>query len=72
MGDIYTNIVGSTQRRDQADLDGLGRIKTTALVNDPDGETYVSTTYDELGRIASVTNPYRGASGVGDSYAMMP
>ena len=66
--DKYTNVVGSTQRHDQVDLDGLGRVVTNALVNDPDGETYVATAFDALGRKSSVSNPYRGSSSGGDSY----
>ena len=68
--DIYTNIFGSTQRHDQFDLNTLGNVDEYALVNDPDpsGETKVLATYDKLSRQASVTNPYRGSSGGGDSY----
>ncbi|HWZ99247.1 MAG TPA: RHS repeat-associated core domain-containing protein [Candidatus Dormibacteraeota bacterium] len=39
--------------------DGLGRIKQTQLVSDPDGTTFVDTTYDKLGRVYCVSNPYR-------------
>jgi len=40
-------------------LDGLGRTKETQLNSDPMGIDYVDTTYDSLGRIYTVTNPYR-------------
>src|SRR5581483_12503931 len=64
--DIYTALTGSTSRQDQISLDGLGRAVTNSLVSDPDGQTYVTTSYYSLGRIASVTNPYRGSSSGGD------
>ena len=43
-------------------IDGLGRPIKSQLTSDPDGITYTDTTYDALGRKASVTNPYRSAS----------
>jgi RHS repeat-associated protein len=67
--DIYSLILGSTTRHDQVDLDGLGRVTGKSLVNDPGGQTYVDTSYDLFGRVASVSNPYRGSSTGGDSYA---
>jgi RHS repeat-associated protein len=67
--DVYTNVFGSTQRHDQLDLDGLGRLETTSLVNDPDGQTYVNTSYDSNGRLLTVGNPYRTTSSGGDTYA---
>jgi RHS repeat-associated protein len=39
--------------------DALGRLSQTQLNSDPDGTTYVDTTYDPLGRKATVSNPYR-------------
>jgi YD repeat-containing protein len=39
--------------------DGLGRLTQTQLTSDPDGVVYTDTTYDSLGRVASVSNPYR-------------
>ena len=39
---------------------GLPHPISTRLVNDPDGETFVDTTYDSDGRVSTVTNPYRG------------
>jgi RHS repeat-associated protein len=68
--DLETAITTSTSRHDQLDLDGLDRVITSALVNDPDGETYVATSYDALGRVSSISNPYRGSSSLGgDTYA---
>jgi YD repeat-containing protein len=48
--DSSTAVTGSLTRNDQIVLDGLGRVTTTSLVNDPDGQTYVGTQYDSLGR----------------------
>lgn len=43
-------------------LDGLGRTKETQLTSDSAGTDYVDTTYDSVGRIFSVSNPYRSTS----------
>jgi RHS repeat-associated protein len=67
--DRYTAVTSSLTRHDLLDLDGLGRVETSSLVNDPDGQTYVSTSYDFLGRLSTVSNPYRGSSSGGDTYA---
>jgi RHS repeat-associated protein len=69
--DIYTAVTSSTSRHDQLLLDDLGRVKRSVLVNDPDpgGATYVDTSYDGAGRVESVSNPYRGSSPGGDSFA---
>ncbi|AEU36103.1 RHS repeat-associated core domain protein [Granulicella mallensis MP5ACTX8] len=46
-------------------FDGLGRTIQTQLTSDPSGVTYSDTTYDGVGHVASVSNPYRGGqSGV--------
>ena len=42
--------------------DGLGRTKKTELNSDPSGVDYVDTTYDLLGRVYTVSNPYRSTS----------
>jgi RHS repeat-associated protein len=43
--------------------DGLGRTMYTKLTSDPTGSDNVHTTYNGLGQVASVSNPYRsGAS----------
>jgi RHS repeat-associated protein len=39
-------------------LDGLGRTIETQRTSDPNGTSYVDTTYDVLGRVASTSNPY--------------
>jgi RHS repeat-associated protein len=43
-------------------LDGLGRTSQTQLNSDPQGVVKIDTTYDSLGRIATVKNPYRTTS----------
>jgi RHS repeat-associated protein len=40
-------------------FDGLGRVIQTQLTSDPQGTVYADTTYDLLGRVATVSNPYR-------------
>jgi len=66
--DSYTAVTSSLSRHDQLDLDGLGRVITSSLVNDPDGQTYVATSYDSEGRPSTVSNPYRTSSTGGDTY----
>ena len=41
--------------------DGLGRGSRTELA-DPEGDVFVDTTYDLLGRVKTVSNPYRSTS----------
>lgn len=66
--DRYIGIAGTsgtgctTCRHDQMKLDGLGRLITSYLVNDPDGQTEVDTQYDSNGRVKTITNPYRSVS----------
>jgi RHS repeat-associated protein len=40
-------------------LDGLGRTIQTQLTSDPQGVVYTDTTYDAVGRVYTVSNPYR-------------
>jgi YD repeat-containing protein len=42
--------------------DGLGRLSTTQTTSDPDGETTVTRTYDNMSRLYTVTNPQRSDS----------
>ena len=51
--DSSTNITSSIL------FDGLGRKKQTQLTSDPEGIDYTDTGYDTLGRVGSVSNPYR-------------
>src|SRR5262249_49506377 len=46
-------------------MDGLGRTSQT-IQNDPEGNVTSETTYDNLGRVAAVTNPHRGVSAATD------
>src|SRR5438045_2461444 len=43
-------------------VDGLGRVQQSQLNSDPQGVVYTDTTYDALGRVSTVSNPYRSAS----------
>ena len=51
--DATRNIVTKTV------LDTLGRTVQSQLTSDPTGTVYTDTGYDALGRVASVSNPYR-------------
>jgi RHS repeat-associated protein len=42
--------------------DGVGHIKQSQLTSDPQGTVYTDTTYDGLGRVRTVSNPYRSGS----------
>jgi YD repeat-containing protein len=43
-------------------LDGLGRNKQQQMNSDPEGVVYQDTAYDALGRVYTVSNPYRSTS----------
>jgi RHS repeat-associated protein len=43
-------------------MDGMGHTVRTELVSDPEGKDFTDTTYDGLGRVYSVSNPYRSTS----------
>jgi RHS repeat-associated protein len=43
-------------------LDGLGRLIQSTLVSDPQGATSVDTTYDNLGRVYTQSNPHRSST----------
>ncbi len=43
-------------------FDGLGRVSQTQLTSDPQGIDYTDTTYDALGRVATVSNPHRSGT----------
>jgi len=59
----------SSCRHDETVLDGLARNIDSYLVNDPDGETTVATSYDSNGRVSETTYPYRGTANGDDAYA---
>jgi RHS repeat-associated protein len=68
--ELFTGISGTSStgcsncRHDQTVLEtaGLGRIAKQLLVNDPDTQTEVDTTYDSNGRVMNVSHPYRYTS----------
>jgi RHS repeat-associated protein len=39
--------------------DGVGHVKQTQLTSDPQGTVYADTAYDGVGRVYTVSNPYR-------------
>ena len=55
-------IASNTYLQNETDVDGWARVTKTSLLSDPESPEYVSTTYDALGRKASVTNPTRGGN----------
>jgi len=57
-----STITGSMSEGSVAVEDALGRVTQTQLTSDPVGTVYVNTTYDALGRKATVSNPYRSTS----------
>ena len=55
-----TSTINTTQNKIPLSVfDGLGRVSETQLTSDPQGIVYTDTTYDGLGHVASVSNPYR-------------
>ncbi|MGH9670813.1 MAG: hypothetical protein ACRD3A_11970 [Terriglobales bacterium] len=59
---VTSKITASMNAVSEAQVDGLGRVKQTRLLSDPEGTVYGDSTYDALGRRASVSNPYRSVS----------
>jgi RHS repeat-associated protein len=53
---------GVSPRTTQSLFDGLGRVKQAQLTSDPQGTDFTDTTYDALGCVATVSNPYRSTS----------
>src|SRR5207244_3217374 len=52
--------INSSQTEETTNVfDGLGRMTQTQLSSDPQGVVYTDTTYDALGRAATVSNPHR-------------
>ncbi|HUZ96501.1 MAG TPA: RHS repeat-associated core domain-containing protein [Edaphobacter sp.] len=43
-------------------MDGMGHTVQTELTSDTEGTDYVTTAYDGIGRVYTVTNPYRSTS----------
>jgi RHS repeat-associated protein len=53
-----SNCTVSLSKSSTVTYDGLGRV-TRSHQTDPQGDTYVDTVYDGMGRIYQVSNPYR-------------
>ena len=64
----YTASGAGEWHSDQITLDWLNRIVYKKLMSDPQGITYIKTTYDTSGRVQSVTNPYRSSPDGSTSY----
>jgi RHS repeat-associated protein len=43
-------------------FDGLGRVIQAQLTSDPQGTVFTDTTYDNVGRVHTVSNPYRAGT----------
>ena len=63
---VTNTITDTVNRSQEADLDGVGRLVTTKLTSDPEGTDFVDTAYDALGRVLTVSNPHRSATGSTD------
>jgi RHS repeat-associated protein len=59
---VASSITTSLNKTQETILDGFGRKVHSVLTSDPDNPDTVDTTYDSLGRVASVSNPYRTTS----------
>jgi len=46
----------------QYSLDGIGRVIQQSMLSDPIGVTTIATTFNPMGQVQAVTNPYRSAS----------
>jgi RHS repeat-associated protein len=57
-----TKINSSQNLVSTAVKDGLARTTQTQLTSDPQGTVYADTAYDALGRVSTVSNPYRSGS----------
>lgn len=63
-----TSKINSSLSKVQTNVfDGVGQVTQTQLTSDPQGTVFTDTTYDALGRIASVSNPYRSGTDVTSS-----
>lgn len=59
---VTPNVIKSTK----AVMDGLGHLVQTQLTSDPDGVTFVDTTYDGMGLVYTRSNPHRSSSSTTD------
>ena len=59
----FTKSISPTQTYSASGLaDGLGRMVQTKILSATEGQIIKDTVYDSLGRVASVSNPYRSTS----------
>jgi RHS repeat-associated protein len=56
---VGKSINSSKSEVSTAVLDGFARTSESQLNSDPQGVVYTDTTYDALGRVSTVSNPYR-------------
>jgi RHS repeat-associated protein len=56
---VTSKITASMNIVSEGEVDGLGRVKQTRLLSDPQGTVFTDTYYDGNGRVWKVTNPYR-------------
>lgn len=56
---VTSSVNSSASETTTTAFDDLGRPNQKQLVSDPCGESLTDTTYDLLGRVASISNPYR-------------
>jgi len=56
---LSTDINSTLKKMETNVFDGLGRESQNQLTSDPQGTVFTDTTYDALGRVATVSNPYR-------------
>jgi YD repeat-containing protein len=54
-------VTGSSNAVSTAKTDTQGRVSQTQLNSDPSGVDYTDTSYDTLGRVGFVSNPYRSS-----------
>jgi RHS repeat-associated protein len=63
LSDTVTTKINSTQNKVGTRIfDGLGRATQSQLTSDPQGTVFTDTTYDALGRVSTVSNPYRSGT----------
>ncbi|KAA6461894.1 hypothetical protein DYQ86_09610 [Acidobacteria bacterium AB60] len=53
---------GASSAKVQTTVDGFSRAVRKALLTDPSGIVYVDTSYDSIGHVATVSNPYRSTA----------
>ena len=59
---VSKSITSTVTLRTNALFDQLGRPVQTQVASDPSGTDCTDTTYDSLGRVSTVSNPYRATS----------